>query len=132
MAVVVGYAATPEGGAALRKAVEESRLRGARLIVVAVARGEEDSGAGAASAEGELAEVLTGLDVAGIAHEVRPATGDAELAEDLMSVARETGAQLIVIGLRRRSPVGKLILGSNAQRVLLEAPCPVLTVKVES
>ena len=53
-------------------------------------------------------------------------------AEDLVKVAEDTGAELIVIGLRRRTPVGKLILGSNAQRVLLDAPCPVLAVKADA
>jgi nucleotide-binding universal stress UspA family protein len=50
-------------------------------------------------------------------------------ADDLVKVATEVDAEIIVIGLRRRSPVGKLILGSNAQRVLLDSPCPVLAVK---
>jgi nucleotide-binding universal stress UspA family protein len=53
-------------------------------------------------------------------------------AEDLLKVAEEVSAELIIIGLRRRSPVGKLILGSNAQRILLDAPCPVLAVKAGS
>jgi nucleotide-binding universal stress UspA family protein len=52
-----------------------------------------------------------------------------DVADDLIAVAEETSADFIVIGLRRRSPVGKLILGSNAQRILLDAPCPVLAVK---
>ena len=52
-------------------------------------------------------------------------------ADDLIAVADEVGADFIVIGLRRRTPVGKLILGSNAQRILLDAPCPVLAVKAE-
>ncbi|MBC7307670.1 MAG: universal stress protein, partial [Dietzia sp.] len=43
--------------------------------------------------------------------------------------AHELGADMIVIGLRRRSPTGKLLFGSNAQRILLEANCPVLAVK---
>ena len=51
--------------------------------------------------------------------------------EDIVEVAEEVGADFIVIGLRRRSPVGKLILGSNAQRILLDANCPVLAVKAE-
>jgi nucleotide-binding universal stress UspA family protein len=55
-----------------------------------------------------------------------------EAPDDLLQVADETGAELIVIGLRKRTPVGKLIMGSNAQRILLEARCPVLAVKAES
>ena len=65
----------------------------------------------------------------GVDMEVRQLVRGNEPAEDLISVADETGADLIVIGLRRRTPVGKLILGSNAQRILLDAPCAVLAVK---
>ena len=49
--------------------------------------------------------------------------------DDLIVTAEDAAAAFIVIGLRRRSPVGKLLLGSNAQRVLLDASCPVLAVK---
>ena len=49
--------------------------------------------------------------------------------EDLVQFAEQNSIDFIVIGIRRRSRVGKLIFGSNAQRVILTAPCPVLTVK---
>jgi nucleotide-binding universal stress UspA family protein len=52
-----------------------------------------------------------------------------DASEEILAVAHERRAELVVIGLRRRSPVGKLLLGSTAQRVLLDAPCPVLAVK---
>ena len=52
-----------------------------------------------------------------------------EPAVDLIDVADEVNADFIVIGMRRRSPVGKLLLGSIAQQVLLDASCPVLAVK---
>ena len=73
--------------------------------------------------------VRAALSESGLEHELRVLERGHEASDELVDVAEELDAELIVIGLRRRSPVGKLILGSNAQRVLLDAPCPVLTVK---
>ena len=69
------------------------------------------------------------LTESGLYFDLREVVQGLDASEDLIAVAEDTGAELIVIGLRRRTPVGKLILGSNAQRVLLDAPCPVLAVK---
>lgn len=133
MCVVVGYVPTPEGRAALRRAAQECKLRSARLVVVNSNRGGRDLDAAEAAAyEAELDAVGSELDQLGIMHEVRQLVRGMEPAEDLIAVAEEVGADFIVIGLRRRSPVGKLILGSNAQRILLDAPCPVLAVKADS
>ena len=127
MAIVVGYLATAEGRAALEAAVRESRLRSERIVVVVSTRQDEPQ-AQRAEVEQALAQVDRELDANGIDHEIRLLDGG-DVADDLIGTAEETGAHLVVIGLRRRSPVGKLILGSNAQRVLFDAPCPVLTVK---
>ncbi len=132
MTIVVGYVPRAEGRAALRRAAEEARLRSTKLIVINSNRGgghlEDDD---AVEHERELAQVREQLDAEGIEHEVRQLVRGLDPAEDLIAVATETEADFIVIGLRRRTPVGKLILGSNAQRILLEAPCPVLAVKAE-
>ncbi|WP_166139736.1 universal stress protein [Nocardioides ochotonae] len=131
--IVVGYVPKPEGEAALAKAIEEAGLRGSKLVVVNSHRGgsEFDSTA-ARRAEEEMAGIKARLDAAGIEHDIRQLVRGFEPAEDLISIAEASAAELIVIGLRRRSPVGKLILGSNAQRVLLDAHCPVMAVKAES
>jgi nucleotide-binding universal stress UspA family protein len=125
-AIVVGYVDKPEGRAALRRAAVEARLRRARLVVVN-SRGAADT----ATDDATLAAVQAELAREGLTNEVRDPSHGLEPAEDLIAVADEVAADFIVIGLRRRSPVGKLILGSNAQRVLLDAPCPVLAVKAD-
>jgi nucleotide-binding universal stress UspA family protein len=128
--IVVGYVPKPEGHAALRRAADEARLRNCRLVVVNSHRGgREFEASDAIESEAQLEDVRKQLDAAGLEHEVRQLVRGLDPAEDLIHVAEEVQAEMIVIGLRRRSPVGKLILGSNAQRVLLDAACPVLAVK---
>ncbi|MGZ4454481.1 MAG: universal stress protein [Nocardioides sp.] len=130
MTVVVGYVPKPEGEAALSKAIEEAKLRNAKLVVVNSHRGgHEFDDATAVQTEAEMNAVRARLDESGVPYDLRQLVRGFEPAEDLFSLAEANNAQLIVIGLRRRSPVGKLILGSNAQRILLDAHCPVLAVK---
>jgi nucleotide-binding universal stress UspA family protein len=130
--IVVGYVPKPEGHAALRRAAEEAQLRDARLVVVNSHRGgREFDREDAVETEEDLEQIREELRRAGVEHEIRQLVRGMDPADDLVNVATEVGAEFIVIGLRRRSPVGKLILGSNAQRVLLDAPCPVLAVKAE-
>lgn len=131
--VVVGYVPKPEGEAALSRAIDEARLRGTQLVVVNSHRGgQEFDGEAARKAEADMETVRARLDEAGVAYDLRQLVRGFEPAEDLISIAEASSAELIVIGLRRRSPVGKLILGSNAQRILLDAHCPVLAVKAGS
>ncbi len=128
--VVVGYVPKPEGEAALVRAIDEAKLRGTKLVVVNSHRGgQEFDGDAARQAEADMEAVRARLDEAGVPYDVRQLVRGFEPAEDLISIAEASSAELIVIGLRRRSPVGKLILGSNAQRILLDAHCPVLAVK---
>jgi nucleotide-binding universal stress UspA family protein len=127
--VVLGYVAKPEGEAALAASISEARLRQADLVVVNSHRAHQRDPATHERLQAELDEVRARVEKAGVTVHVRHAETGLEAAEDLLAVAEEVGAELVVIGLRRRTPVGKLILGSNAQRVLLDAPCPVLAVK---
>jgi nucleotide-binding universal stress UspA family protein len=131
--VVVGYVPKPEGQAALTSAIAEAKLRGAKVVVVNSHRGGQDFDRSASQkVESEMEAVKSALDEAGVEHEVRQLVRGFEPAEDLIGIAADVSAELIVIGLRRRSPVGKLILGSNAQRILLDAKCPVLAVKADA
>lgn len=126
--VVVGYIPTPEGIAAFERAKDEVVIDGSTLVVVNTG----ESGNFAASTFASPADI-DAIDVelsgAGIAHEVVQSTDELAPAEAILRVAEERDARLIVIGVRRRTPVGKLFLGSTSQQVLLDAHCPVLAVK---
>jgi nucleotide-binding universal stress UspA family protein len=130
-AVVVGYVPRPEGEAAVDQGIAEAKLRDAALIVVnSHRRGRDHDDDASTRSEQDLAALEKKLKESGLEYDVRQLVRGFEPAEDLIGIAEDCGADLIVIGLRRRTPVGKLILGSNAQRILLDAPCPVLAVKI--
>ncbi|KUM36372.1 universal stress protein [Arthrobacter sp. EpRS71] len=127
MAVVVGYIPTVEGEAALKRAVLEARLRNTRLILVNLQQNESLSDARSAS-EQSLAELHKQLVASGTEVETisAPAT---HTSEALIEIAATHSADLLVIGIRRRSAVGKLLMGSTALEILTGAPCPVLSVR---
>jgi nucleotide-binding universal stress UspA family protein len=123
--VVVAYTPTPEGDAALDHAVTEAQLRDARLVVVS--RGPHRHEHHPAAVDPTTLE--NRLDDAGIEYAVHRPTGDYDYASEVLEATRDNAAILVVIGIRHRTPVGKLLLASAAQRVLLDAPCPVTAVK---
>jgi nucleotide-binding universal stress UspA family protein len=130
MTIVVGFIPTPEGHAALHRAADEARLRRTRLVVVnSRDEAQRDDQAAVASFEAALEQARRSLAEDGLDHEVRAMARGRLPSEDLLEVAEEVDAAMIVIGLRRRSPVGKLFLGSQSQQILLEAERPVLAVK---
>jgi nucleotide-binding universal stress UspA family protein len=125
--IVVGFASTPEGHAALRYAGQEALLRKLSLVVVDLSKEGHD--ATGEAVDTDLGALRAELDTAGLAVEIAPPDPLFEPSEHLLKVAQEADGTLIVVGLRHRSRVGKFLLGSSAQRILLEADCPVLAVK---
>lgn len=124
MAIVACYTNTPEGHAAVARAHQESSRLGEELVVVNI-----DSNGSGIGAE------TSGLDLTGPAEGtprvrvVPPSSSIHDAADLVLQTQQDLNATLIVLGLRRRSRVGKLIMGSHAQRILIEADCPVLTLK---
>jgi nucleotide-binding universal stress UspA family protein len=128
MTVVVGYTPSAEGQAALDAALEEAGRRGDSLHVVNV--GQSDTSKDPKFVhEGDLERLRTRLTATGVAFEIEQLVRGRDAAEEIVDAAERAGASLVVIGMRRRSPTGKLLFGSQAQRILLDADCPVLAVK---
>lgn len=127
MTILVAYTPDAAGEAALIAGITQAKERGERIVVVNGTKG--DSLVDQRFSQGRSWDhVLTDLDASGLEHEERRPMGP-DIAELILDIADEVAATMIVVGLRRRTPVGKLILGSVSQRLLLDARCPVLAVK---
>ncbi|MGP9487475.1 universal stress protein [Glutamicibacter sp. 287] len=130
MSIIVGYVPSNVGEAAVAAAIKESKLRQEELLIVNSSREGSLVDKNTASSE-DLDRVLEAATQAGIDARVLESTYRDDLTEEFLGLADEHQVSLIVIGLRQRSQVGKFIMGSQAQRILLQAQHPVLAVKVE-
>lgn len=130
MTICVAYGSSQEGAAALALAVRESRLRGARLVALVTERQERfdrDADGDAAALREQVGRELARLREPGDPEvEVRVVDDGGDPAEAILDLAAAADAELLVLGVKRRSPVGKLLTGSTAQRVILDSPIPVL------
>jgi len=125
--VVIGYVPNQYGEAALHLGLQEAATRQMRVIVVNASRGDAYVDKRFVD-EGALTTLDERLTAAGVDHRVHQAVG-VDVGEEIVRVAEENHAELVVIGIRPRSPVGKVLMGSVAQVVIMDAPCPVLTVR---
>ncbi|WP_019203533.1 universal stress protein [Tsukamurella sp. 1534] len=117
MTVLTAHSNTPESAAALAASYEEAGRRGNDDVVVFVLDGDAPDVADAQA---------RGLKVT-VEH---PNERDKDPVGGLVDAATRLDAAVIVIGIKHRTATGKLLFGSSAQRILLDAPCPVLAVKI--
>ncbi|MFT4299043.1 MAG: universal stress protein [Aeromicrobium sp.] len=129
MTIVVAYAPDQFGAAALDAALELAAAGPERRRVVVVNATKGDALVDARFADAaDLVSLESVLAEASVPTELRQPVG-ADAADAVLDVAGEVGASVVVVGLRPRTPVGKMLMGSVAQRILLDATMPVLAVK---
>jgi nucleotide-binding universal stress UspA family protein len=128
--IVVGYTADEYGQAALEHATTEASLRGTGLLVVNSTKGDAYSDPGFAQ-QPQVHDVEERLKSGGLAYELIQPVG-VDPVNELLEAMDRADAELLVIGIRHRNPVGKLLLGSVSQQLLLECAKPVLAVKPAS
>jgi nucleotide-binding universal stress UspA family protein len=126
--IVVPVVDSPAGHRALALAKERVRAEGGEVLLVGVASVTVDDRLGehVHAVEGYLERLETELKGEGISCRSEWYVGES-LGQAVLVVAREQNADLIVLGLRNRSSLGKALLGSFEHEILLEAPCPVLS-----
>jgi nucleotide-binding universal stress UspA family protein len=128
MTILVAYVPRPEGDAALEKGMEIAKRRNEQLIVVNASPGggKSDPSAVDVVATERLQDLLKN---SGLNAEFRQLVRGKSAVEEIEALVESMRVSLLILGLRKRSPVGKLIMGSVAQELLLSVSCPVLSVK---
>jgi nucleotide-binding universal stress UspA family protein len=130
MKILVGYDLSNVAKEALELAKKHAKAFDAKVYVVrSLAQSREMKLEDIQKAEQELENIRRSFRDEGIACKTEAIVSSISPGEDLVQFATENEIDEIVIGVRRRSKVGKLLFGSNAQYIILQAECPVVAVK---
>ena len=128
MTILVAYVPRPEGQAALEKGIELAKERNEFLIVVNATPGGSGEDPSRADAQ-DVERIEQLISVSGIQSEFKQFVRGKNAVEELQDMVAANHVSMLVIGLRRRTAVGKLIMGSMAQEILMTLDCPILAVK---
>ena len=128
MTILIGFVPTPAGEAALAAGLSEAARSGEDVVILNSPRRGATVDADLIG-EDVAEDLLAKASAQGVAARVDHADHGSDIVDTFEALVDRTNARLVVLGLRRRSPVGKLVLGSDAQRLLLELEVPVLAVK---
>ena len=128
MTILVAYVPRPEGQAALEKGIELARERKEFLIVVNATPGGTGEDPSRADAQ-DVERIEQLISVSGIESEFKQFVRGKNAVEELQDMVAANNVSMLVIGLRKRTAVGKLIMGSMAQEILMTIDCPILAVK---
>lgn len=128
MTILVAYVPRPEGQAALDKGIEIAKSRNEHLVVVNASPGGAKEDPSLADVQ-DFERIEQMLANTGLNAEVKQYVRGKNAVEEIQALVESMQASLLIIGLRKRTPVGKLIMGSVAQELLLSVSCPVLAVK---
>ncbi|MCM2307025.1 MAG: universal stress protein [Sulfuritalea sp.] len=128
MTILVAYVPRPEGQAALDKGIEIAGRRKEALVVVNTSRGGSGEDPSMADVQ-DVERVEKLLRASGVDATFKQFVRGKSAIEEIEEMVDSLRVSLLIIGLRKRTPVGKLFLGSVAQEILLTVPCPVLAVK---
>lgn len=130
MKILVGYDGSRTSKAAVQLAIDHARAFSGRIVLVRslIERTDTDYDRIDRARE-DLAHQAQAVRDAGIDCEQHLLIRDLTPGEDIVEFARDNAVDQIVIGVKQRSKIGKVVFGSNAQYVIIHAPCPVVTVK---
>ncbi len=130
MNILVGFDSSKTADDVIKLASKHAKaFKATVFIVTSLEQGPDLKKENIVKAESKLEKIKMSFKADDIPCETQTSVSFQSPGEDLVRFAKDNDVDEIIIGVKRKSKVGKLVFGSTAQHIILEAPCPVVSVK---